>query len=114
MTNWFFHALSVIPGGSWGDVARRFTMIRWAPGSDQIHRGTVTSRLEAVDLLIRSTIGNRTPSSVCTRRSDEFDTNGISTTRLSEQVRSRQAAAARQVGGGRERRGGEGWAVLGG
>ncbi|KZV39017.1 G-type lectin S-receptor-like serine/threonine-protein kinase [Dorcoceras hygrometricum] len=23
-------ALSVIPRGSWGDVARRFTMIRWA------------------------------------------------------------------------------------
>ncbi|KZV42723.1 hypothetical protein F511_10431 [Dorcoceras hygrometricum] len=30
MTDWFFQALSVIPRGSWGDVARRFTMIRWA------------------------------------------------------------------------------------
>ncbi|KZV42634.1 hypothetical protein F511_17558 [Dorcoceras hygrometricum] len=30
MTNWFLQALSVIPRGSWGDVARRFTMIRWA------------------------------------------------------------------------------------
>ncbi|KZV35411.1 protein DEHYDRATION-INDUCED 194-like [Dorcoceras hygrometricum] len=30
MTNWFFQALSVIPRGSWGDVPRRFTMIRWA------------------------------------------------------------------------------------
>ncbi|KZV39883.1 glutamate--glyoxylate aminotransferase 2-like [Dorcoceras hygrometricum] len=29
-------ALSVIPRGSWGDVARRFTMIRWANRSDQI------------------------------------------------------------------------------
>ncbi|KZV43866.1 acyl-CoA dehydrogenase-related protein [Dorcoceras hygrometricum] len=29
-TNWFLQALSVIPSGSWGDVARRFTMIRWA------------------------------------------------------------------------------------
>ncbi|KZV42831.1 putative tRNA modification GTPase MnmE [Dorcoceras hygrometricum] len=29
MTNWFLQALSVIPRGSWGDVARRFTMIRW-------------------------------------------------------------------------------------
>ncbi|KZV38289.1 hypothetical protein F511_22250 [Dorcoceras hygrometricum] len=28
-TNWFFQALSVIPRGSWGDVVRRFTMIRW-------------------------------------------------------------------------------------
>ncbi|KZV21213.1 hypothetical protein F511_17947 [Dorcoceras hygrometricum] len=31
MTNWFLQALSVIPRGSWGDVARRFTMIRWGP-----------------------------------------------------------------------------------
>ncbi|KZV53616.1 hypothetical protein F511_26280 [Dorcoceras hygrometricum] len=31
--NWFLQELSVIPKGSWGDVARRFTMIRWAnPG----------------------------------------------------------------------------------
>ncbi|KZV58148.1 hypothetical protein F511_02741 [Dorcoceras hygrometricum] len=29
MTKWFLKALSVIPRGSWGDVARRFTMIRW-------------------------------------------------------------------------------------
>ncbi|KZV26525.1 hypothetical protein F511_18877 [Dorcoceras hygrometricum] len=29
-TNWFFQALSVIPRGSWHDVAMRFTMIRWA------------------------------------------------------------------------------------
>ncbi|KZV55062.1 sphingoid long-chain bases kinase 2, mitochondrial-like [Dorcoceras hygrometricum] len=29
-TDWFSQALSVIPRGSWGDVARRFTMIRWA------------------------------------------------------------------------------------
>ncbi|KZV15535.1 hypothetical protein F511_02696 [Dorcoceras hygrometricum] len=29
-TNWFLQALSVIPRGSWGDVARRFTLIRWA------------------------------------------------------------------------------------
>ncbi|KZV50607.1 Cyclin-like F-box domain containing protein [Dorcoceras hygrometricum] len=29
MTEWFLQALSVIPMGSWGDVARRFTMIRW-------------------------------------------------------------------------------------
>ncbi|KZV28527.1 sphingoid long-chain bases kinase 2, mitochondrial [Dorcoceras hygrometricum] len=35
-TNWFLQALSVIPRGSWGDVARRFIMIRWANRSDQI------------------------------------------------------------------------------
>ncbi|KZV28091.1 hypothetical protein F511_28362 [Dorcoceras hygrometricum] len=29
-TDWFLQALSVIPRGSWGDVARRFIMIRWA------------------------------------------------------------------------------------
>ncbi|KZV38134.1 F-box/kelch-repeat protein-like [Dorcoceras hygrometricum] len=28
-TNWFLQELSVIPRGSWGDVARSFTMIRW-------------------------------------------------------------------------------------
>ncbi|KZV16992.1 hypothetical protein F511_29128 [Dorcoceras hygrometricum] len=32
-TEWFLQALSVIPRGSWGDVARRFTMIRWAASS---------------------------------------------------------------------------------
>ncbi|KZV30248.1 F-box/kelch-repeat protein-like [Dorcoceras hygrometricum] len=31
MTDWFLQALSVIPRGSWGDVTRRFTMIRWGP-----------------------------------------------------------------------------------
>ncbi|KZV55645.1 hypothetical protein F511_22221 [Dorcoceras hygrometricum] len=30
MTDWFLQALSVIPTGSWGDVSRRFTMVRWA------------------------------------------------------------------------------------
>ncbi|KZV37756.1 hypothetical protein F511_19824 [Dorcoceras hygrometricum] len=29
-TDWFLQALSTIPRGSWGDVARRFPMIRWA------------------------------------------------------------------------------------
>ncbi|KZV44649.1 hypothetical protein F511_37559 [Dorcoceras hygrometricum] len=29
MTDWFLQALSVIPMGSCGDVARRFTMVRW-------------------------------------------------------------------------------------
>ncbi|KZV52481.1 eukaryotic translation initiation factor 4G-like [Dorcoceras hygrometricum] len=35
MTDWFFQALSVIPRGSWGDVARRFTMIRWHMGQNK-------------------------------------------------------------------------------
>ncbi|KZV26012.1 F-box/kelch-repeat protein-like [Dorcoceras hygrometricum] len=29
MTDWFLQELSVIPRGSWGDVSRHFTMIRW-------------------------------------------------------------------------------------
>ncbi|KZV42722.1 aldose 1-epimerase-like [Dorcoceras hygrometricum] len=29
MTDWFLQALSLIPRGSWGDVARLFTMVRW-------------------------------------------------------------------------------------
>ncbi|KZV24088.1 hypothetical protein F511_40644 [Dorcoceras hygrometricum] len=33
-TNWFFQALSVIPRGSWGDVVKRFTMIRWEWSKD--------------------------------------------------------------------------------
>ncbi|KZV16671.1 aldose 1-epimerase-like [Dorcoceras hygrometricum] len=40
MTDWFLQALSVIPRGSWDDVARRFTM---APSSDQFHEETGTS-----------------------------------------------------------------------
>ncbi|KZV51172.1 hypothetical protein F511_19722 [Dorcoceras hygrometricum] len=36
MTNWFLQALSVIPRGSWGDVARRFTMIRWGYNITQL------------------------------------------------------------------------------
>ncbi|KZV24468.1 hypothetical protein F511_19099 [Dorcoceras hygrometricum] len=35
-TNWFLQALSVIPMGSWGDVARRFTMILWIGPFDPV------------------------------------------------------------------------------
>ncbi|KZV38763.1 hypothetical protein F511_27996 [Dorcoceras hygrometricum] len=34
VTDWFFQALSVIVRGSWGDVARRFTLIRWTQNGD--------------------------------------------------------------------------------
>ncbi|KZV29303.1 hypothetical protein F511_08310 [Dorcoceras hygrometricum] len=50
MTDWFLQALSVIPRGSWGDVARRFTMIRWTdervvnPVVDRIWRSTAAYR----------------------------------------------------------------------
>ncbi|KZV55911.1 cell division cycle 5-like protein [Dorcoceras hygrometricum] len=50
-TNWFFQALSVIPRGSWRDVARRFTMIRWASLLVQADEGTL---LPVVDLIRRN------------------------------------------------------------
>ncbi|KZV54909.1 pyrophosphate--fructose 6-phosphate 1-phosphotransferase subunit beta-like [Dorcoceras hygrometricum] len=31
MNDWFLQTLSVIPSGTWDDVARLFTMIRWGP-----------------------------------------------------------------------------------
>ncbi|KZV34492.1 hypothetical protein F511_17092 [Dorcoceras hygrometricum] len=37
-TNWFLQALSVIPRGSWDNVARRFTMIRWATSTTTLGR----------------------------------------------------------------------------
>ncbi|KZV54098.1 hypothetical protein F511_28467 [Dorcoceras hygrometricum] len=37
MTDWFLQALSVIPRGSLGDVARRFTMIRWGSCDTHLH-----------------------------------------------------------------------------
>ncbi|KZV55434.1 hypothetical protein F511_40847 [Dorcoceras hygrometricum] len=62
-----------------------------APGSNQIHREfwlfTVGGGRSS---LIRPTTRNVTPSSAYTRRPDEFGTNGISSTRRSEQVRSRR------------------------
>ncbi|KZV41634.1 hypothetical protein F511_23131 [Dorcoceras hygrometricum] len=49
-TNWFLQALSVIPRGSWGDVARRFTMIRWASLLVQADEGVL---IPVVDLIRR-------------------------------------------------------------
>ncbi|KZV20807.1 hypothetical protein F511_43726 [Dorcoceras hygrometricum] len=37
MTDWFMQELSVIPRGSWGDAARRFTMIRWHAAAHRVH-----------------------------------------------------------------------------
>ncbi|KZV32687.1 hypothetical protein F511_26700 [Dorcoceras hygrometricum] len=59
-------------------------------------------RLAAVDLLIRSTTGNRTPSLACTRRPDEFITEGISSSRWPERVRRKEAATGGAWGDGRE------------
>ncbi|KZV21243.1 hypothetical protein F511_23198 [Dorcoceras hygrometricum] len=57
-----------------------------APGSDQIHRESGTST-------VWSMTGYTAPSLVCTRRADKFDTNGISSSRWSEQVRRKEATA---------------------
>ncbi|KZV19941.1 hypothetical protein F511_15248 [Dorcoceras hygrometricum] len=57
---------------------------------------------------IRSTTGFKTPSSACTRRSDEFSTDGNTSARWPEQVRRRRLAAA----GGGVRLGEEGAAEI--
>ncbi|KZV46660.1 TMV resistance protein N-like [Dorcoceras hygrometricum] len=55
-TNWFLQALSVIPRGSCHDVARRFTMIRWASLLVQDDEGV---SLSVVDLIDESTVAYR-------------------------------------------------------
>ncbi|KZV38801.1 hypothetical protein F511_20340 [Dorcoceras hygrometricum] len=55
MTDWFLQALSVIPRGSWGDVARRFTMIRWQEpplSSLPLPRPSTTTRRRAAPPLV--------------------------------------------------------------
>ncbi|KZV14330.1 sphingoid long-chain bases kinase 2, mitochondrial-like [Dorcoceras hygrometricum] len=60
MTNLFLQALSVIPMGSWGDVARRFTMIRWE-----------TSKLVAAPLSSQNlTVAASTAAPPCRLRRD--------------------------------------------
>ncbi|KZV37467.1 hypothetical protein F511_14883 [Dorcoceras hygrometricum] len=74
-------------------------------------RKLALQRLATVVLRIRSTIGNTTPSSVCTRRADEFTMNGISSSWWSEQVQPRRrrhmAAARRRVRAAAERESGD-------
>ncbi|KZV20327.1 HAUS augmin-like complex subunit 3 [Dorcoceras hygrometricum] len=55
-----------------------------------------------VVLLIRSTTEISIPSSVCTRKHDEYFTDRISSSRRSEQVRRRRQATTARKGGGRE------------
>ncbi|KZV18070.1 hypothetical protein F511_24378 [Dorcoceras hygrometricum] len=43
-TNWFFQALSVIPRGSWSDVARRFTM-SWSRARTQFTLTTLAPKI---------------------------------------------------------------------
>ncbi|KZV26130.1 hypothetical protein F511_13590 [Dorcoceras hygrometricum] len=56
-------------------------------------RKLALQRLAVVVLLIRSTTEITTPSSVCTRKREESFTDGISSSRWSEQVQPRQVAA---------------------
>ncbi|KZV35634.1 hypothetical protein F511_30262 [Dorcoceras hygrometricum] len=91
MTNWFLQALSVIPRGSWGDVARRFTMIRWA-----------TSTLDKSATHLSSPLGHHAPPVV-------VDLIGESTAAYSLKCRfpretGRSQAPRRQQGGRRARR----------
>ncbi|KZV23610.1 hypothetical protein F511_24019 [Dorcoceras hygrometricum] len=44
-TDWFLQALSVILMGSWGDVARRFTMIRWADSRTDTQLNVLSTRI---------------------------------------------------------------------
>ncbi|KZV36535.1 hypothetical protein F511_21884 [Dorcoceras hygrometricum] len=51
-TDWFLQALSVIPSGSWGDVARRFTMIRWAIDRSDLIGDRSYDEVAAMDIVI--------------------------------------------------------------
>ncbi|KZV16192.1 hypothetical protein F511_39860 [Dorcoceras hygrometricum] len=63
MTDWFFQALSVIPRGSWDDVVRRFTMIRWV--SDLVARYFVCGNYNSE---LRDT-ASRGPTTIVTPKS---------------------------------------------
>ncbi|KZV24690.1 receptor-like protein kinase [Dorcoceras hygrometricum] len=71
-------------------VARYFIAMHtsWRSNSD----------IAVVVLLIRSTTGITTPSSFCIRKRDKFITDGISSSRWSEQVQPRRQRTA--AGGG--------------
>ncbi|KZV38097.1 hypothetical protein F511_36114 [Dorcoceras hygrometricum] len=73
-----------------------------APGSDQFHEKIGTSTVGGCRLLIWSTTGFSIPSSVCTRKHDEDFTDGISSSRRSDQVRRRRRAAAAAGDNGKE------------
>ncbi|KZV49956.1 hypothetical protein F511_04264 [Dorcoceras hygrometricum] len=51
-TDWFLQALSVIPRGSWGDVARRFTMIRWVVDRSDLIGDRSYDEVAAIDIVI--------------------------------------------------------------
>ncbi|KZV38197.1 hypothetical protein F511_14394 [Dorcoceras hygrometricum] len=73
----------------------------WRLAPTNFTRKLALQRLAVVVLRIRYTTEITTPSSVCTRKFDESLTDGISSSRWSEQVQPRLAAAH---GGGGARR----------
>ncbi|KZV55988.1 hypothetical protein F511_12046 [Dorcoceras hygrometricum] len=80
-----------------------------APDAKHSSTCCCTTHEAAVDSSIRSTTGRETPSSACTRRPDEINTDGNSSSRWPEQVRrGKAAAAARGKHGGGVRLGEEG------
>ncbi|KZV43176.1 hypothetical protein F511_30500 [Dorcoceras hygrometricum] len=91
MTNWFLQALSVIPRGSWRDVARRFTMIL------QTNKGII---IPVVNLIRRSTAAYllRKPVKISQMEPSRQDN------RNEFQRRRRRATTATTRGGGRELR----------
>ncbi|KZV25057.1 hypothetical protein F511_14649 [Dorcoceras hygrometricum] len=85
-----------------GSFLSKWTALNpWRLAPTNFTRKLALQRLAVVVLLIRSTTGITTPSSVCTRKREESFTDGISSSRWSEQVQPRQAAAH---GGGGARR----------
>ncbi|KZV15814.1 hypothetical protein F511_25782 [Dorcoceras hygrometricum] len=68
MTDWFLQALSVIPRGSWGDVARRFTMIRWAVDRFDLIGDRSYDEVAAMDIVIWTRARWAGPSPFCSSR----------------------------------------------
>ncbi|KZV13720.1 DNA-directed RNA polymerase V subunit 1 [Dorcoceras hygrometricum] len=67
-TDWFLQALSVIPRGSWGDVARRFTMIRWAVDRSDLIGDRSCDEVIAIDIVIWTRARWTGPSPIRRRR----------------------------------------------
>ncbi|KZV32614.1 UDP-rhamnose:rhamnosyltransferase 1 [Dorcoceras hygrometricum] len=57
MTDWFLQALSVIPRGSWGDVARRFTLVQW--GYNRTHNSHTLDLVAAAPSPLHYAFGRR-------------------------------------------------------
>ncbi|KZV55069.1 acyl-CoA dehydrogenase-related protein [Dorcoceras hygrometricum] len=83
-TNWFSQALSVIPRGSWGDVARRFTMIRWAIDRSDLIGDRSYDEVAAMDIVIwtRARWAGPSPSLILFNIELRLDFNIVNTLNL--------------------------------